>query len=309
LSTNITLHVLETDQGIRLDKYVADKIDEVSRAKVLKLIQDSAILVNGANLNPSYRLKSGDIVKIEINESLASNLDPWDFKIDVIYEDESILVINKPSGIAVHPAPGHLNKTIANALIFNNPDISQIGASSRPGIIHRLDLETSGLMVTAKTDLAHRKISHQFAERTVKKVYLALVDGIPKESEAVIDAPIGRSPFNRQHMDIVSTGKASVTQYQVIETYPAQSLLKVFPKTGRTHQIRVHLKSIGHTVLGDHIYGKREKGLNRQFLHASSLEFYHPVSNQAVTFESKLPLELTQYLESLKSSINMKDTA
>lgn len=309
MSKNIKLHVSETDQGVRLDKYVTEKIDDLSRAKVLKLIRDSSVLVNHNKVNPSYRVKSGETIEITIRNDAISNLDPWQLKLEIVYEDEYILVINKPSGIAVHPAPGHRDKTIANALINHDPNISGIGTKSRPGIIHRLDMETSGLLVTAKTELAHRKVSQQFADRNVQKTYLAVVNGIPKELQAVIDAPIGRSPFNRQHMDIVSTGKTAVTQYEVIETYTDHSLLKVFPKTGRTHQIRVHLKSIGHSVLGDQTYGKPEIGLGRQFLHASSLTFNHPISEKLLTFNLDLPLELSQYLESLKSAGNMKDTA
>jgi len=309
LSTHHKLHVSEADQGARLDKYLSEKIDNLSRAKGLKLIQNSSVLINDKTVNPSHRVSLGEVVHILIPDVAPSHLAPWQLKLEVIYEDNWILVINKPAGIAVHPGPGHRDKTIANALINHDSDISRVGENSRPGIIHRLDLETSGLLITAKNEIAHKKISEQFADRKVKKSYYALVIGIPENDIAIIDAPIGRSPFNRQQMDIVSTGKPSVTQYEIVDTYTAHSLLKVSPKTGRTHQIRVHLKSIGHPVVGDSTYGKLEPDLDRQFLHASSLSFNHPESGKLLNFNSDLPIELSRYIERLKSSSNMKDTA
>jgi 23S rRNA pseudouridine1911/1915/1917 synthase len=275
----------------------------------LKLIHNSSVLIDDKKVNPSYKVNTGEVVEINIPDQASANLTPWQLELDIVFEDESILIINKPAGIAIHPAPGHRDKTIANALINHDPGISKVGLNSRPGIIHRLDMETSGLLVTAKTEIAHRKISQQFAERLVKKVYFALVKGIPQNPQAIIDAPIGRSPFNRQQMDIVSTGKTALTQYELVETYTSHSLLKVLPQTGRTHQIRVHLKSIGHSVVGDKIYGQPEPTLNRQFLHASSLIFTHPDSGKLVNFDSDLPVQLSQHINRLKSPSDMKDTA
>ncbi len=309
LSNHYTLQVSNEDQGTRLDKYVADNIDHLSRSKVLKLIHNSSVLIDDKKVNPSYKVNTGEVVEINIPDQASANLTPWQLELDIVFEDESILIINKPAGIAIHPAPGHRDKTIANALINHDPGISKVGLNSRPGIIHRLDMETSGLLVTAKTEIAHRKISQQFAERLVKKVYFALVKGIPQNPQAIIDAPIGRSPFNRQQMDIVSTGKTALTQYELVETYTSHSLLKVLPQTGRTHQIRVHLKSIGHSVVGDKIYGQPEPTLNRQFLHASSLIFTHPDSGKLVNFDSDLPVQLSQHINRLKSPSDMKDTA
>ncbi|MFL2751323.1 MAG: RluA family pseudouridine synthase [Dehalococcoidia bacterium] len=309
LSNHYTLQVSNEDQGTRLDKYVAEKIDHLSRSKVLKLIQNSFVLIDDKKVNPSYKVNTGEVIEINLPDQTSANLTPWQLELDIVFEDESILIINKPAGIAVHPAPGHRDKTIANALINHDLGISKVGLNSRPGIIHRLDMETSGLLVTAKNEIAHRKISQQFAERLVKKVYFALVKGIPQDSQAIIDAPIGRSPFNRQQMDIVSTGKSALTQYELVETYTSHSLLKVLPQTGRTHQIRVHLKSIGHSVVGDKIYGQPEPALNRQFLHASSLSFTHPDSGKLVNFDSDLPVQLSQHINRLKSPSDMKDTA
>ena len=309
LSNHYKLQVSNEDQGTRLDKYVAEKIDHLSRSKVLRLIQNSFVLIDDKKVNPSYKVNTGEVVEINLPDQTSANLTPWQLELDIVFEDESILIVNKPAGIAVHPAPGHRDKTIANALLNHDPGISKVGLNSRPGIIHRLDMETSGLLVTAKNEIAHRKISQQFAERLVKKVYFALVKGIPQDSQAIIDAPIGRSPFNRQQMDIVSTGKSALTQYELVETYTSHSLLKVLPQTGRTHQIRVHLKSIGHSVVGDKIYGQPEPALNRQFLHASSLSFTHPDSGKLVNFDSDLPVQLSQHINRLKSPSDMKDTA
>ena len=309
LSNHYTLQVSNKDQGTRLDKYVAEKIDHLSRSKVLKLIQNSFVLIDHKKVNPSYKVNTGEVIEINLPDQTSANLTPWQLELDIVFEDESILIINKPAGIAVHPAPGHRDKTIANALINHDLGISKVGLNSRPGIIHRLDMETSGLLVTAKNEIAHRKISQQFAERLVKKAYFALVKGIPQDAQAIIDAPIGRSPFNRQQMDIVSTGKSALTQYELVETYTSHSLLKVLPQTGRTHQIRVHLKSIGHSVVGDKIYGQPEPALNRQFLHASSLSFTHPDSGKLVNFDSDLPVQLSQHINRLKSPSDMKDTA
>ncbi len=309
LSNHYKLQVSNEDQGTRLDKYVAEKIDHLSRSKVLRLIQNSFVLIDDKKVNPSYKVNTGEVVEINLPDQTSANLTPWQLELDIVFEDESILIVNKPAGIAVHPAPGHRDKPIANALLNHDPGISKVGLNSRPGIIHRLDMETSGLLVTAKNEIAHRKISQQFAERLVKKVYFALVKGIPQNPQAIIDAPIGRSPFNRQQMDIISTGKTALTQYELVERYTSHSLLKVLPQTGRTHQIRVHLKSIGHSVVGDKIYGQPEPALNRQFLHASSLSFTHPDSGKLVNFDSDLPVQLSQHINRLKSPSDMKDTA
>ncbi|PZC41904.1 MAG: 23S rRNA pseudouridine synthase [Chloroflexi bacterium] len=288
---------------------MTEKIDNLSRTKVVKLIQDSLVLINNKKVNPSHKVNLGESIEIELPDDVPSNLTPWQLELDIIYEDNCILVIDKPAGIAVHPAPGHQNQTIANALINHNPGVSNIGANSRPGIIHRLDMDTSGLLITAKNELAHRKISEQFADRTIQKSYYALVNGIPENSQAIIDAPIGRSPFNRQQMDIVSTGKSALTQYEIVDTYKSHSLLKVSPRTGRTHQIRVHLKSIGHPVVGDSMYGKVDPELNRHFLHASSISFTHPESGEPLSLKSDLPIQLSQYIvDRLKSSHDMEDT-
>ena len=309
MSKHYKLHVSDTEQGTRLDKYVTEKIDNLSRTKVVKLIQDSLVLINNKKVNPSHKVNLGESIEIELPDDVSSNLTPWQLELDIIYEDNCILVIDKPAGIAVHPAPGHQNQTIANALINHNPGVSNIGANSRPGIIHRLDMDTSGLLITAKNELAHRKISEQFADRTIQKSYYALVNGIPENSQAIIDAPIGRSPFNRQQMDIVSTGKSALTQYEIVDTYKSHSLLKVSPRTGRTHQIRVHLKSIGHPVVGDSMYGKVDPELNRHFLHASSISFTHPESGEPLSLKSDLPIQLSQYIvDKLKSSHDMEDT-
>ena len=310
MTKNYKLHVTEADSGTRLDRFVAQNIKTLSRAKVVKLIQQSYILIDNKQVNPARKVDPGQTIEVEIPDIEPSTLLPWNKKLDIVYEDEYIIVVEKPAGIAVHPSPGHQHETIANALIAHDPDLVMVGSALRPGIIHRLDLETSGLLVVAKTEFAHRNISEQFASRLVEKLYYALVHGKPEIREAIIDAPIGRSPFNRKQMDVVSTGKNAITRYEIIATYPKTSLLRISPKTGRTHQIRVHLKSIGHPVVGDNLYGKRDESLGRHFLHASQLSFTHPENNECLKFNSELPMELENYIKDiLESSPDMKDTA
>ena len=201
MTKNYKLHVTEADSGTRLDRFVAQNIKTLSRAKVVKLIQQSYILIDNKQVNPARKVDPGQTIEVEIPDIEPSTLLPWNKKLDIVYEDEYIIVVEKPAGIAVHPSPGHQHETIANALIAHDPDLVMVGSALRPGIIHRLDLETSGLLVVAKTEFAHRNISEQFASRLVEKLYYALVHGKPEIREAIIDAPIGRSPFNRKQMD------------------------------------------------------------------------------------------------------------
>ena len=218
-----------------------------------------------------------------------------------MYEDDDILVVDKPAGLSVHPGAGHPGGTLVNALIYLRPALKRIGSSERPGIVHRLDLDTSGVMVIAKNLASHAHISEQFAQRSVNKIYLALVKGRLTQTEAIIDAPIGRDPSNRQKMSVVDGGKSAKTRYKVLRSIGDHQLLEVKLLTGRTHQIRVHLASIGHSIIGDSLYGKKSKTIDRQFLHSHLLELVHPSTESSMAFKSPLPLDLKDFLATLES--------
>ena len=291
-------HLVETG-GERLDVFLAGRHPDLSRSRIRKLIDDGNVIVDGRAGKASTRLADGQNVSIGIPPPAPAELRPWDVPLSIMYEDEALIVIDKPAGMTVHPVPGNEDKTMANAVIAYAPGIEGIGGERRPGIVHRLDKDTSGLIVVAKNARAHAHLSEQFKSREVGKVYLALVTGHPSPPEADIEAPIGRHPRDRQRMAIVSTGRPSITRYKVVSAYKRASLVEARPRTGRTHQIRVHLASVGHPVVGDSTYGRAVEGLSRQFLHAHQLAFTHPGSGEPMSFTAPLPDDLETYLGGL----------
>jgi len=288
-------------ESARLDEYVARKVVRLSRTQARKLIVDGRIVVEDVTVKPSFMVTFGQVIKVLSGFSEFSALEPEDIPIEILYEDDDILVVDKPAGLAVHPGAGHPSGTLVNALIYLRPALKGIGSSERPGIVHRLDLDTSGVMVIAKNLASHAHISEQFAQRSVNKIYLALVKGRLTQTEAIIDAPIGRDPSNRQKMSVVDGGKSAKTRYKVLRSIGDHQLLEVKLLTGRTHQIRVHLASIGHSIIGDSLYGKKSKTIDRQFLHSHLLELVHPSTERSMAFKSPLPLDLKDFLATLES--------
>ncbi len=283
--------------GVRLDKYVGEKCSELSRTYAQKLIADGYITVNDHTAKVGLKLNIGDRVDIIIPSITPSPLSPEAIPLNIIYEDDDLLVVDKPAGLAVHPAPGHPSHTLVNAILSHLPNLTEISDSERPGIVHRLDKDASGIMVVAKNNAAQLNLINQFKARSVVKAYLVLVKGHLTPEEGIIEAPIGRDPRNRQRMAVVAEGREARTRYHVIKYTGNYTLLEVRTETGRTHQIRVHLLAIGYPVMGDATYGVKSDHLSRQFLHACHLGFNLPSTGEYVEFTSKLPPDLEQALE------------
>ena len=290
---------LEIDgDGERFDKYLDRVCPDLSRSRIQALISEgNAVTLDGRPAKPSTRLKSGQTVALEIPEAREGTLVPQRLPLNIVYEDVDLLVVDKPAGLTVHPGPGHPDGTLVNAVLAHCPDLQGIGGTVRPGIVHRLDKDTSGLMVVAKNDPTHRSLSEQLKARSFTKEYIALTHGSVTPAEAIIDAPIGRSNANRQRMAVAEGGRDAVTRYRVMRHFPAHTLVEVRPTTGRTHQIRVHFTSIGYPLVGDSTYGKPNNKLNRHFLHASTLGFMHPSDGEYREFSAPLPSELVAFLE------------
>ena len=299
--------ILVEEEGIRIDRYLAKQKPELSRSMIQKLIEDQAILVNQKPVRTSYQIRKQDQITIQIPEVKESNMKAQDIPIDIIYEDQDILVVNKPKGMVVHPANGNPDGTLVNAIMAKCKDgLSGIGGELRPGIVHRLDKDTSGLLIVAKNDQAHIKMSEQIKNREVKKIYIALVKGIVKENEATIQMPIGRSQQDRKKMAVRKDGKEAVTHFKVLKRYLHNTLLELKIDTGRTHQIRVHMAQIGHPVVGDMVYskGKNEFGVEGQMLHAKSLEFMHPITGKKLILEAPLPKYFEEILQKLDKEMD-----
>ena len=290
--------VAERD-GDRLDRFLDDRCEDLSRSRLQRLIAEGMVTLEGRPTKAGVRLRKGQSVEVTVPEPVESHLKPQDIPLSVIYQDEDLAVVDKPAGLVVHPAPGHPDGTLVNALLALCPDLQGIGGTVRPGIVHRLDKDTSGLMVVAKNERAHKHLSAQPKARKFKKLYKALVCGHLASSPATIEANIGRDPGNRKRMAVVDGGKAATTHYEVIRYYEAHTLVEVRLETGRTHQIRVHFAAIGHPVAGDETYGVKTQGLTRQFLHASTLGFRLPSDDSWVEFNSELPGELDSYLRGI----------
>ncbi len=287
--------------GERLDVFVARRMPSLTRARVQHLIAEGAVAVSDARAKASLRLESGQRVVVDVPAATPARAAPESITLDVIYEDADIVAVNKPPGMTVHPAPGHGSGTLVNAILAHCDDLSGIGGVMRPGIVHRLDRDTSGVILVAKNDAAHQALARQLKARTIEKAYLALVEGTPKPSEGVIDAPIARDRARRQRMAVVSGGREAVTAYRVVERFSGASLIEARPKTGRTHQIRVHLAAIGHPIVGDRVYGKRSPLVARQFLHALRIAFDHPRTGERVTLEAPLSPDLEAALVKLRT--------
>jgi 23S rRNA pseudouridine1911/1915/1917 synthase len=287
--------------GERLDVFVARMLPDLTRSRVQRLIDDGAVVVAGARAKPGLRLEAGQAVRVAVPAAVESKAAPEPIDLDIIHEDGDLLIVNKPAGMTVHPAPGHASATLVNAILAHCDDLSGIGGVLRPGIVHRLDRDTSGVIVVAKNDAAHNALSRQLKARSVEKTYVTLVEGTPKPPEGIIDAPIARDPRNRQRMAIVEDGRASVTAYRVVERFRGYALVEARPKTGRTHQIRVHLAAIGHPIAGDRVYGKPSTLIARQFLHATRISFDHPRTGERVEFEAPLADDLEAALKRLRS--------
>jgi len=286
----------------RLDRFLASQGLEITRSQIHRLIEDGQVAINGLHAKPSQKVRSGDIIVLTILPPKPLALVPQDIPVPLIYQDDHLIVLDKPSGLSVHPGPGHPDGTLVNALLAHCPDIKGVGGVIRPGIVHRLDKDTSGLMVVAKTDTAHLSLSKQLKNREVVKGYLAVSKGSINPVEGLIDLPIGRDPKNRKKMAVIEGGRDSKTRYRVVEHLNGYEILQVYLETGRTHQIRVHLAYMGHALLGDQVYGKGNSLLGRQFLHANHLKFIHPVTDMHMEFRSNLPDEMLVVIDELKSS-------
>jgi 23S rRNA pseudouridine1911/1915/1917 synthase len=297
-----TLQFSSPDPNIRLDKYLTQVLPQFSRAYSQKLIEQGHVLINGQIAKASERLNKADRITIKL-PPLPSLPLAEPMPLTIVYEDEDILVIDKPAGLTVHPAPGHPNHTLVNAILAHCPGLTINNEPMRPGIVHRLDKDTSGLIVIAKNDFAREYLTAQFKSRTVTKRYLVLVKGRLSPEQGIIEAPIGRDPHRRQRMAIVEAGKEATTQYQVRKYLDTYTLVEVTPLTGRTHQIRIHLSAIGCPVVGDPIYGIKSAHLNRQFIHAYRLGFRLPSTKQYQEFTSPLPMDLEQALEHLTRNV------
>ncbi|MBM3934139.1 MAG: RluA family pseudouridine synthase [SAR202 cluster bacterium] len=298
-----TYEAVAESGGERLDRFLAGRFPDLSRSRIQTLIEDGHVTVDDRSTKASERPRAGQRIVVTVPDPGPSAIEPRDIPLNIVYEDRHIMVVDKPAGLTVHPAAGHYNDTLANAVLAHDPDIEGVGGEVRPGIVHRLDKDTSGLLVIAKTDEAHRRLTAQFMEREVTKVYLALVHGSLKQDEATIDAPIGRHPGDRKRMAVVSTGRHAATKIRVVARYRGHTLIEAQPVTGRTHQIRVHLASIGHPVAGDATYGKGHAVLKRQFLHAHRLGFCHPETGEYMEFTSDLPPDLRWVLDDLVAPV------
>lgn len=287
-----TLAPEKEDIGKRIDVYISSALDELSRSQVQKLIDENNINVNNKNIKSNYKLREKDIIDVKIPDPQPLEIEAEDIPLDIIYEDKDIIVINKPQNMVVHPAPGHYSGTVVNALLFHcKNELSGINGVMRPGIVHRIDMDTSGVIVVAKNDSAHKSLALQLSEHSITRKYYCIVDGNIKEDEGTIDKPIGRSTRDRKKMAVVSDGRRAVTHYRVLERYGRYTLIEAQLETGRTHQIRVHLASISHPLLGDTVYGsdKQPYKLKGQVLHAKVLGFIHPSTGEYVEFSSPLP--------------------
>jgi len=290
------------EAGERLDRFLANRLPDLSRTQVQRLIRSGAVTVNDTPVRPAYRLAPGDQVFVELPTELPPSIRPEAIPLDIVYEDDYLLAVNKPAGMVVHPAAGVSQGTLVNVLLAYCPQVADVGGMERAGIVHRLDKETSGLIVVAKDPQTHSALQRLFKRRQVRKTYVALVDGQVQPREGIIEVPIGRDPRVRLRMTVSRTGRPAVTQYRVVEVFPQHTLLEVRPHTGRTHQIRVHLAWLGYPVVGDRVYGRRRPTipLDRHFLHARDLAFVHPVTGQKLALTAPLPPELVAALNELR---------
>ena len=298
------LFVIQEDQQTRLDKYLAEQFPEQTRSYLQKLIKDGEVLVNGKKVKSGYQLSKGDEVCVTIPEPKELDVEPQDMNLDIVYEDEDVILINKPKGMVVHPAPGHTTDTLVNGLLYHCKDhLSGINGVARPGIVHRIDRDTTGILIVCKNDMSHNSIAAQLKEHSINRRYCALVHGNLKEDTGTVEGPIGRHPVDRKKMAINErNGKPAVTHYTVLERFGNYTLIECKLETGRTHQIRVHMSSIGHPLVGDEVYGpaKCPFKLQGQCLHAMVLGFVHPRTGEYLEFSAELPEYFQELLRKLR---------
>ncbi len=298
-------HTFQVDKNNgRIDKYLTEQFEDFSRSKVQQLIAQGLVQVNDADIKANYKVEAGDEISVTIPEPEAVDIKAENIPLDIIFEDEDIVIVNKPQGMVVHPGAGNPNGTLVNALLYHIDDLSGINGEIRPGIVHRLDKDTSGLLVIAKNDKAHVDLSEQLQNRTVKRTYWAIVHNQIPHEHGTIDAPIGRDPRDRQKFTVIKEGKEAVTHFRVLEHFNKYTLVEVSLETGRTHQIRVHFNYIQHPVAGDETYGPKKtlKG-NGQFLHARALEFTHPTTKEVMRFEAEVPEIFEKNLQDLRRAL------
>ncbi|MBR5320625.1 MAG: RluA family pseudouridine synthase [Clostridia bacterium] len=302
--SEIIIEVPENFEGERIDKFLSVLLQDSSRNAIQKLIENGKVLVNGAQVNKKYKVSTDDEIKMLPSELKPLDAEPENIPLDIVYEDEHLLVINKPRGMVVHPAPGNYSGTLVNALLYHCKDsLSGINGILRPGIVHRIDKDTSGLLIVAKTDKAHIGLAQQIKEHSFTREYNAVIVGHLKERQGTVNAPIGRNPKDRKRMCVTMTNsKNAVTHYNTIEDYEGYSHISLKLETGRTHQIRVHMAHLGHAVAGDFVYGNDKKSayLNGQCLHAIKIGFIHPITQEYLEFTSDLPDYFTEFLNKLK---------
>lgn len=302
MSEFIELTAGTENSGIRIDKYISGNIMELTRSAVQGLLEKNKILVNGVSVSKNYKLKSGDRIAVEIPEPRSMDAVPENIPLDIVYEDSDLLVVNKPKGMVVHPAHGNYNGTLVNALLYHCGDsLSGINGVIRPGIVHRIDKNTSGLLIVAKNDKSHLRLAEQIKEHSFTREYEAVATGYFKETSGTIDAPIGRHRTDRKKMCVTTeNSRNAVTHYSVIKQYGGFAYVKLKLETGRTHQIRVHLSYIGHPVLGDDVYGKPYRNLDGQCLHARKIGFIHPATGEYMEFTSELPDYFRKVIDKLE---------
>ncbi len=304
MKRNISFLISPEEVGERLDVVISKRLGDISRNQVKKLIQSGFVKVNGKiSKKPSYKVKRNDDIEVTIPPNEELELEPQDVPFEIIYEDEHIAVIEKPYGIVVHPAPGHKTNTLVHGLLKRLKGLSGIGGKLRPGIVHRLDKDTSGIMIVAKNDQAHQRLTQSFKNREISKTYAAIVYKVPEKTRGTISAPIGRHPVHRKKMTVLKNGREATTQYEVIEKFRKAALLHLKPITGRTHQLRVHMSYIGHPILGDPIYGGQKPDVPkapRLMLHAFKLELLHPITGKPLNFEVPMPPEFIEYIKLLR---------
>ena len=291
------MEVIVNEENVRIDKYLASKTD-YSRETITKMLAEEYILVNGKSIKASYKVKVGDVILIKDGFVKEMSLEATKMEIDIVYEDEYLMVINKDSGVVVHPGAGNSNDTLVNGLLYYNKTLSK-GEEFRPGIVHRLDKDTSGLMIVAKDDKAHELLADDFKNKRIHREYIALLDGVFPQKKAIIDAPIGRSKQYFDKMEVCKDGKKAITNLEVIKKYKDYTLVKLVLETGRTHQIRVHLAYIGNTVHNDPVYSNKVCTDFGQFLHSAYLKFKHPITGEVLEFNSKLPEEFQTFIDNL----------
>ena len=300
IKESLIVEVCEDDKNKRLDQFLSEELNEYTRSFMQKLIEDSMIEINGlSKIKSSYKLKGSEVITVNIPENEELNIEAEDIPLDIIYEDSHLVVINKAAGMCVHPAPGHLNGTLVNALLFHIKGLSGINGVARPGIVHRLDMDTSGLIIVAKSDEAHQKLVEMFQNKSIKKTYVALLKGKLTKKRGRIESLIGRHHVDRKKMAVVDrNGKSAITHYEVMESNELNTLVKVSIETGRTHQIRVHMKYLGFPIDGDEVYGRGGLGA-RQMLHAYQLEFNHPITGEKIELIGKLPADFCETMEKM----------